>query len=290
MIRFKLSPFNEFLLVAGMGLILILLILIDVGSEALLPFLIRIGLSLFFLLFVSGFLLQIALFPGRDDLNGVERLTLSLALSLASIPPTGLVLDRLPGLNINTPSMVMIEILLVGALLLVIRFRRRNIPEDERFMIRMDFDARAWWARQDFPSRFLYVLLAAALIIALVTTVIIVAGSGNRQQITEFYILGPVGLAEDFPRSATINQSVAVTVGVANKEGKTTSYSIEVRSDNQLIGSAEPFQLDDHESLEQLITFTPIDANPNALIEFLLYRDGSPEVYRELHLWMAVES
>src|SRR5574337_2061409 len=53
----------------------------------------RVVLGLPFVLFFPGYVLIAALYPRRSDLDGVERVALSLGLSLAVVPLIGLVLN-----------------------------------------------------------------------------------------------------------------------------------------------------------------------------------------------------
>ena len=47
---------------------------------------VRIVLGLLLVLFLPGYSLIAALFPGRDDLDGIERIALSFGLSIAVVP------------------------------------------------------------------------------------------------------------------------------------------------------------------------------------------------------------
>jgi uncharacterized membrane protein len=57
---------------------------------------IRSVLGLPMVLFLPGYALIAALFPGKDDLDGIERLALSLGLSIAVVPLIGLGLNYTP--------------------------------------------------------------------------------------------------------------------------------------------------------------------------------------------------
>ena len=50
---------------------------------------VRIPLGLLMVLFVPGYALIAALFPRKDDLDGIERLALSFGLSIAVVPLIG---------------------------------------------------------------------------------------------------------------------------------------------------------------------------------------------------------
>ena len=57
---------------------------------------VRVVFGLPFVLFLPGYALISALFPGKEDLDGVERIALSFGLSIAVVPLIGLVLNYTP--------------------------------------------------------------------------------------------------------------------------------------------------------------------------------------------------
>jgi len=54
---------------------------------------VRVLLGLLLVLFLPGYSLIAALFPRRDDLDGIERIALSFGLSIAVVPLLGLALN-----------------------------------------------------------------------------------------------------------------------------------------------------------------------------------------------------
>jgi len=107
---------------------------------------------------------------------------------------------------------------------------------------------------------------------------------------TEFYILGPEGLAESYPRAGAVGEPLAVTVGITNREGAAAGYRVEVRNGGALIGAAGPVRLADGERWEGEVGFAPAEVGPDVRIDFLLYRDERPEPYRSLRLWLEVRA
>jgi len=73
-----------------------------------------------FILFLPGFMLISALYPRSGELDGLERLALSIGLSLAIVPLVGLMLNYTPWGITLTPIMVSLaifsEALALGAL------------------------------------------------------------------------------------------------------------------------------------------------------------------------------
>ncbi|MBI4498754.1 MAG: DUF1616 domain-containing protein [Chloroflexi bacterium] len=119
-------------------------------------------------------------------------------------------------------------------------------------------------------------------------------GGGYHQRpggyaLTEFYLLGPDGLAERYPGEARVGQAVAVTVGIANQERAAGIYRVEVRIEEQQVGSAGPITLGVQEVWEQAVSFTPSQAGPHQEVRFLLFREGYSQPYRSLRLWLDIQ-
>src|ERR1041385_207741 len=75
----------------------ILLLLLTMFDETIFLFqLLRIVLGLIYILFIPGYCLTTAAFPRVHELDHVERIGLSIGLSIASVSVLALVLDRLP--------------------------------------------------------------------------------------------------------------------------------------------------------------------------------------------------
>lgn len=81
-------------LALGISLITILTVFILPSTFPTVAF--RWILGSIFLLFIPGFVLVEALFPKGSELDGIERLALSIGLSLALVPLVGLVLNYTP--------------------------------------------------------------------------------------------------------------------------------------------------------------------------------------------------
>ena len=94
---------------------------------------IRIPLALPLLLFIPGYSLVSVLFPRKDDLTGIERLTLSIVLSIAIVIFDGFALNYTPwGVR---PAPIVISLSIITLLLLLITLvLRKGVPADERFL------------------------------------------------------------------------------------------------------------------------------------------------------------
>jgi len=99
----------------------------------------RIILGLVLILFLPGFSLTSALFPGKDDLDAVERIAISFGLSIAIVPLLGLALNF-------TPFGIKLVPILIALLVSVISFtlyayiRINKLPKKERFTVEFNLE------------------------------------------------------------------------------------------------------------------------------------------------------
>ena len=111
----------------------------------------------------------------------------------------------------------------------------------------------------------------------------------TNELMTEFYILGQEGLAEDYPREVTAGQVVTITTGITNREGSTSTYNIQIKSSDQVIGQAGPITLENKATWEQAVEFSVPKVGDDQQITFILNREGQPSPYRTLQLWINVK-
>ena len=251
----------------------------------------RIALGLLFVLFFPGYTLIAALFPRKGALDGIERLALSLGLSIAVVPLIGLVLNYTPwGIRLSPILFSLLGFIL--AMAAVALFRRRRLLPEERFGV--DFKGglsqlSLGWQNQGRGDRVLTVLLAVAILGALSSLGYAVLTPKVGERFTEFYILGSEGKAADYPSKAILGQSGLVIVGIVNQEHEAIVYRVEVGIDGETVNEKGPIALEHGEKWEQQVSFVPIRAGPEQRVEFRLYRTDESEPYRTLHLWLDVE-
>ena len=86
------------------------------------------------MLFLPGYSLIAALFPRKDDLDGIERVALSFGLSIAIVPLLGLALNYTPfGIRL-LPVLIVLSVFTIS-LAMGAYVRRSMIPEEDRFII-----------------------------------------------------------------------------------------------------------------------------------------------------------
>jgi uncharacterized membrane protein len=234
---------------------------------------------------VPGYTLQAALFPRAEEMDGPERLALSFGLSVAVVSPLALLLDALPW-GIQLWPIVAAEGLFILVCSAVAWYRRRRLAERERFVLALEFDPGTWWAVQDRTNRVLYSILALALLTAAVAATAIIVLPKPGERFTEFYVLGPEGLAEGYPRTAAVGQPMEVPVAIVNREGRTAVYLLRIELDDHLLARIGPIVLPSGQVWEGPVSVVPSMAGRDQRLEFLLYKDGGDVPYRSLLLWL----
>jgi len=245
---------------------------------------IRIVLGLPFILLLPGYVLVAALYPRKGDLDSIERVALSFGLSIAIVPLIGLAINYSPwGIRLN-PILAFVGLFIVmgaGAA----AYRRRAIPGEEAFAINVSLPR---WSQVGL------VRAAAVLVVVLCSVgfgaaaAFLATSRASSERFTEFYILGPGGRAEGYPRTLELGDSLTVTLGVVNHEGEDAGYRIEATVGEKAAGLTDSLRLEDGERWEGPMTLVPSQARNSQEVEFLLYRDGVDEAYRAVHLWVDV--
>ncbi|MDI9633955.1 MAG: DUF1616 domain-containing protein [Methanolinea sp.] len=276
----------------------------------------RVVLALPMVLFVPGYALIAALFPGKGEIDGIERLALSFGLSIAVVPLIGLVLNYTP-FGIRLDPVVVSLVVFTWSMAVTAQVRRARLPPGERFSVPF----REMWAEAKselFPAdasrldRALSVLLVAAVVAAVGTTVYVIAVPKEGEKFTEFYILGREGKAADYPTELVVGRPESIIVGIGNHEYRNVTYFVEIllleaRFDTATNESTIPSMkrmasfavtVPHNATYEQRHNFTPGNREANQ-VKFLLFRDEPPPdsvwgmdrinaSYRDLHLWVRV--
>ncbi|MGH2457599.1 MAG: DUF1616 domain-containing protein [Chloroflexota bacterium] len=238
-------------------------------------------------LYAPGYVLVAALFPRPSDLDGTERAAASFALSFAVIPPIALLLDILPGGVRPWPILVALDLFVViGSA--VAGYRRWRLALEEHPEMSSSPGTWIWQTRPGRKALVIHGALAAVLALALASLALGVLAPGSGPRLSEFYVLGPVGLARDYPSQATAGQPVSVTVGIVNHEGAPATYRAEVLVGGQPAGWVGPVRLAPGARRELPIGFTPRIAGDDVEVVFQLYREGDTLPDRSLRLWLSV--
>lgn len=174
------------------------------------------------------------LFPG-ESIDGIERVALSVGLSISIVPLVGLVLSASPW-GLRTGPVVASVCGLTLAATAVAARRRRALPPDERFAV----PYREWYAaarsgllapdsRGDLA---LNVVLSASVVVAAASVGYAVAGPTPGERFTELYLLSEDEsgelVADEYPTEFVRGEPGSLVVGVDNHEGRPVDYTLVV--------------------------------------------------------------
>jgi len=136
-------------------------------------------------------------------------------------------------------------------------------------------------------DKILTVVLVLAIVLSVCGVIYLIIIPKQGEQFTEFYILGPNGIADDYPTDMVVGEKRMVIIGVVNHEYEDVSYRLDVRLDGVTI-SEDSLDLAHNETWESPFTFQTVEQGENQKLEFLLQKDGVNGTYRSLHLWVHV--
>lgn len=246
----------------------------------------RVLLGVPFVLLLPGFTLLAALYPRRRDMDSVERLSLSVGLSLALVSLIGL------GLNFTPWGIRLIPIAgsLTGFVFLmtVLAFyRRQQVPENQRSEADLLSVVKSRITHISFDP--LPIVFAVSIGCVVFFMVFVAIGRADRSEgFTEFYLLDVNGSISDLPEETSPGEATVVKLAVENQEGQPASYNIVISTEDEKLATLKSFTLGNGEALQEDVSFTLIGPGQRRRVDFLLYREGVDAPYRMLHLWLRV--
>jgi uncharacterized membrane protein len=174
-------------------------------------------------------------------------------------------------------------------------YRRKRLPEDERFRLTPKFDLLKLkekflkWKEKFIHKKLYYSLLIATVLIILVTMVYLLFSPKIGDSFTEFYITGKDGAAAAYPEQLEVGKYGEVKAVIINHEHQKVTYTIEIVVDGELIQTITPISLGHFEKWEDMVSFKANKPNNAAKVDFLLFRDAEKSTpYRQLKLWVKV--
>ena len=284
----KIIPSDIFIIIAYTILTVIFIVVPPLNNTW-----IRTVLGLPMVLFFPGYALIAALFPKKDDLDGIERIALSFGLSIAVVPLLGLGLNYTPWGIRWIPILVTLVIFTLTMCVITI-YRRSELPEGEVFSVPFaaffaSIHEEIFTKPELRLDKILTVILVISIIASVVMLVYVIVTPKQGEKFTEFYILGPGGMADDYPTEFILGDSGTVIVGIVNHEYAPINYTLAMVLENESLTRKQEIMLAHNETWEQPVTFTPGRAGTDMKLQFLLYREHNFSApYRDLHLWIDV--
>ena len=138
-------------------------------------------------------------------------------------------------------------------------------------------------------NKILLIIIVGAILGAIAVLGYDIATPRVGEKFTEFYVLGLEGKAADYPSELKPEEQGRVIVGVINREREVVSYRVKVEVNGVSVSEIGPLTLAHDEKWEEMVSFTPDRIGDNQKVEFLLYKNGESEPYRQLRLLIDVK-
>jgi uncharacterized membrane protein len=283
---------RDLLIVAGLVLLTDILVLLPVFSGSFL----RTYLGILMVLLLPGYALTGALFPAKNDLEGIERAAVSLGLSIAVVPTMGLALNYTVWGIREIPILTTISAFTL--LMCAIAYHRRNLlPETEAFEIPfkatfLDLKTEILKKPESATDRVLAVFLVFSVLASVGSLAYIIGNPKEGEHFTEFYILGSNKTADNYQTEFVQGEKGTVFVGIVNHEHRFVNYTMDVKLGNRSLPLPENqkrISLANNMSWEEPVTFTPLIEGNDTKLEFLLFNETEKTIpYRNLYLWINV--
>jgi len=268
---------RQAVLPADLGLAVCLMVAATMAAWLHGPEGLRVPLGLAAVLFLPGFALSKALFPGDVDLSRSERLGLSIGLSLVIVVFVALTLSYTgSGVSFGPIVWAVTGVMLVSTAAAAVRYRLSAAPMEER-------------SQPSWPGARTVGLAAIALaVLSVAVTLFALVLSQTRSRYTEFYVLGPGGHVQNYPTSVQQGRQLQLSVGVTNEEARASRYHIAVRSGGVDLAVTPAFELAAGQARQQQIDFAVTTPPGVQKLQLLLYQQAATSPYRTLTLWVTV--
>ena len=273
---------------ASYDLWLLLALAVVLPGLVLLPIpLLRIPLGLVAVLFAPGYAISAALFAHKTDFDGIARMAISIGISAAILPLIALLLDVLPwGIRVwpMTISLMVVLFVAIG----VSFVRRARISYDEVARPVLEFHPRSWWRAQSRGTRLLTIGATVVICAVFAYGIALLTLPDSDAALTEFYVLGANGQAQDYPRETTTGKSMTVTLGITNRVGTAQRYRAEVRSGDKVLAKTDAVTLNDGATWQQPVQYALNTVGDDQVVDIILFVGDSATPYRILHLMVNV--
>ncbi len=248
----------------------------------------RIVFGIPFLLFLPGYVLVSALWPGKSEIDGLERVALGLGLSIAIVVIVGLGLNYTPW-GITLSSAVTGLYCLILILVVIAWLRRLKLGLDERFILS---SSALYDKTGDISSTDKVMILIVAIVIVIGGGILaFIAVNPPKESYTQLSLLDENGTMENYPFNLNVNENATIIIEVVCYERETTEYITEVRLVSESQGNTTLAQYDfflaDGRKWSQPFNFS-INMSGEFKLEVELFKNGENIPYVSNYLWIDV--
>jgi uncharacterized membrane protein len=281
--------------------LILFLIVAMIGAGAALagaPVAFRLVFGLPLVVFIPGYALVTTLFPSSEGLDGLERIALSVGLSLAMIPLMTLGIEFSPwklALGPIAGGLLSLSILLTGTAI----WRRRRLSKDLRFVAEIPRPSLPPVATWDRAHKVAAGMIVVSLLVFGGSGTALVAQRLRSNPSTEFAIFNQSGQAAYYPRDFSAGRPQQVQLEIENREGRDVNYSLDVVAGSTTIGSVDSIHVASGDTWQRPVTIQippalmAVDPGQPLALSFNLYRGHATDAeapYRSLRLFIKLDN
>lgn len=244
---------------------------------------IRILAGLVFLLLLPGFILLAACFPRRDDVETLERLGLSIAISITVTAVAAVALNYSPW-GIQTETILVAIGCFSLVFLLIAIYRGKSLPVTERLLAikrKEEKPAETKW------TKVILVLLCICILVGFSFGSFLGSTPEFMEEaFTQFYILGKDGTSDRYPGAVVAGEPIAIRIGLANHEQIKVEYRIErisMEGTEQILNRSL-----EYEEVWEMDDVFRLQSTGNQKVYYQLYKGNETTPYRTLFLFITV--
>ncbi len=276
---------------------MVLFVALFLLNEGVIPGFLLVG-------FFPGYVVVASLYPNHGGLSWMERLLLSIVLSIALLPLLALILNFTPFGIRFLPLVASVAIFTIVVGLIAYR-RRTRLPIQERLSGTLSLSLPNWKVYTLF-DKVLTLALSGVLVIAAAAFVSVVTAPRQRERFTEFYLFSSDGSDAGYPTRLNVSQLAALIIGITNHENSNENFTVRVDLVGVKIVYNQTASINETVELNRTTrswinvslaigqnwtyryTFS-IGAAGVWELQFFLFANREPSVfYRELHLYVTV--
>jgi uncharacterized membrane protein len=180
--------------------------------------------ALLLVLFIPGYVLVAALFPAKKEIDWIERIALSIGLSIAVVPLLGLALNFTP-LGIRFAPIVAFIAAFSGGVGVIAYWRRLGIPPEDRLGLTLLLSLPAWKG-ESLLDKALTVALVASILTAAGVLAYVITTPRPGERFTALWITDANGTLASLPTRLNVTEVGRVILGVDNHEFARTNYTL----------------------------------------------------------------
>ena len=189
-------------------------------------------LAIPYILFFPGYLLTTNLFPRDYELNSVERLIFSFALSISIVPLIGLVINYIP-YGITNESILWSMYIFNVSMSIIAIIRRRTVANAHYPKILITLQGYFKEIKKGNLSNIIPILLSIFIFLSFCYIAYLSFTPHNREHFTEFYVLDDEGKIINYNyetlwygNNTAMYGNNTVIIGIVNHETKPAQYYV----------------------------------------------------------------